>query len=136
MTPREETKRGLVLRWLAMADEDLSAAEVLLGQKKPFPFTAGFHAQQAAEKSLKAFLTWHQVEFPKTHDLGALLDLAARAAPDLERELRDTVALNPYGVQEWYPGEGTPMSVEEARQAVVLARKARAAVGRALEGRV
>jgi HEPN domain-containing protein len=136
MTPREETKRGLVVRWLAMADEDLSAAEVLLGQKKPFLFAAGFHAQQAAEKSLKAFLTWHQVEFPKTHDLGVLLDLAARAAPDLEQELRDTVALNPYGVQERYPGEGTPMSVEEARQAVVLARKARAAVGRALEGRV
>jgi HEPN domain-containing protein len=28
-------------------------------------FTGGFHAQQAAEKYIKAFLVRHQVEFPK-----------------------------------------------------------------------
>ncbi|HOE12382.1 MAG TPA: HEPN domain-containing protein [bacterium] len=33
----------------------------------PFLYPACFHAQQAAEKYLNALLTWHQIEFPKTH---------------------------------------------------------------------
>lgn len=31
-----------------------------------------FHCQQAIEKALKAFLTWHDEPFRKTHDLGEL----------------------------------------------------------------
>jgi len=38
----------------------------------------GFHAQQAAEKFIKAFLVRHQIEFPKTHDIGLLRQLVAR----------------------------------------------------------
>jgi HEPN domain-containing protein len=34
-----------------------------------------FHAQQAAEKYLKAYLVSKQISFPKTHDLQALLNI-------------------------------------------------------------
>ncbi len=37
--------------------------------------TACFHAQQAAEKYLKAFLSWRQVDFPFLHNLAALVEI-------------------------------------------------------------
>jgi HEPN domain-containing protein len=38
----------------------------------PFTADAVFRAQQAAEKTLKGFLAWHDVPFGKTHNLAAL----------------------------------------------------------------
>lgn len=38
----------------------------------------GFHAQQAAEKLIKAILVKKGIPFPKTHDLSMLLDLLKR----------------------------------------------------------
>ena len=66
MKPPEEVKKVLVRQWLDKAEQDLNAAEALLDKDTPFLFPACFHAQQAAEKYLKAMLTWHQIEFQKT----------------------------------------------------------------------
>ncbi|MBW1960508.1 MAG: HEPN domain-containing protein [Deltaproteobacteria bacterium] len=40
--------------------------------------TVCFHAQQCAEKYLKAFLTFKNIDFPKTHDIGELLALVSK----------------------------------------------------------
>jgi len=53
----------------------------LLEADAPLPGVAAFHAQQAAEKSLKAFLYWHEVPFRKTHELEEL----GRAGLEIER---------------------------------------------------
>jgi HEPN domain-containing protein len=58
--------------WLKKASEDLKAAELLLAGVRLLPPQAAFHAQQAAEKAQKAFLTWQKQPFPKTHDLRLL----------------------------------------------------------------
>ncbi|WP_240923392.1 HEPN domain-containing protein [Thermococcus sp. 18S1] len=44
-----------VAAWIKRAEEDLFTAEALLSFKKPAPWIICFHAQQAAEKFLKAF---------------------------------------------------------------------------------
>jgi hypothetical protein len=75
MKPPDEIRREIVAQWVARADEDLSVARHLLAEKLPYHGAIGFHAQQAAEKLLKAYLVAHQVEFPETHGLGRLLDL-------------------------------------------------------------
>jgi HEPN domain-containing protein len=49
--------------WLVRAASDLGAGAHDLTVEPPFTGDAVFHAQQAAEKSLKAFLTWHDVPF-------------------------------------------------------------------------
>ena len=36
-----------------------------------------FHAQQSPEKYIKAFLTYSELEFEKTHDLGELIEKAS-----------------------------------------------------------
>lgn len=56
MRTPEEVKRDFVRQWLEKAHEDLRAAEVLLKEQLDEYDSVGFHAQQAAEKFMKAFL--------------------------------------------------------------------------------
>jgi len=128
MRPPEEVKKEIVRQWLAKAEQDMRASEALLVAEPPLLYPACFHAQQAAEKYLKAFLTWHQIEFPKTHAIEQLLDLVKDAEPETASSLRDAVALTPYGVDIRYPGDQPEPNQEEAREAVELARKVRDAV--------
>lgn len=72
--PPEEEIRLLVAEWIAKADLDLKTA-IVLSTEPEFRDVVGFHAQQAVEKYLKALLTRHQVEFPKTHITRRLLIL-------------------------------------------------------------
>ena len=69
MTPDEARLRE-VKEWLNKASGDLASARVLAGVNHLA--NALFHCQQAAEKSLKGFLTWNQSPFRRTHDLEEL----------------------------------------------------------------
>jgi HEPN domain-containing protein len=60
-------------RWQDRAERDLEMARQLLGSTPPYPDGAVYHAQPAAEKSLKAFLTAQGASFRRTHDLVELL---------------------------------------------------------------
>lgn len=121
MKPPERVVRELAHEWLAKADVDLSAGRALLSTHS-LAEAAAFHAQQAAEKSLKAFLVWHQVEFPKTHDIRRLLELCASIAPDLAESLAASAELTPYGVEYRYPGEYPPVSKGAAERSLATAR--------------
>ena len=68
----------------------------------------GFHAQQAAEKLLKAWLALLCLTFPLTHDLGALLDMLGGSEPAAEK-FRGFVALNPFAIQFRYEAVGEEM---------------------------
>jgi HEPN domain-containing protein len=93
----------------------------------------GFHAQQAAEKYLKAFLVGHQVEFPKTHDIEDLLQRVSRVARPLADALAAVAALTPYAADVRYPGEVPDPTAEQARTALRLAQQVRDAVVPLLE---
>jgi HEPN domain-containing protein len=83
-----------VQQWLDKAHKDLRAAEVLLGCDFDDYENVGFHAQQAAEKFIKAFLVRHQIEFPKTHNIGALRQLVTQLDPALAQQISGADALN------------------------------------------
>jgi HEPN domain-containing protein len=78
--PPEEEIRLLVAEWMKKAALDLKTT-VLLSPDAEFRDVVGFHAQQAAEKYLKALLTRHQIEFPKTHVIRRLLILLESVDP-------------------------------------------------------
>ncbi len=59
--------------WLERADLDLRLAERALRIPPALAGGAAYHAQQAAEKALKAFLAAHNEPFPHTHNLTVLL---------------------------------------------------------------
>ena len=129
----DEIRRGFVKEWLRKAEEDIGVAEHLAAENVGYYAAIGFHAQQAAEKYLKAFLVDRQLEFPKTHDLAELLDLVAGADSSLSASLNEIVALTPYGVDARYPADLPDISREEADRAVLLARRTREAIVTAVQ---
>ncbi len=58
--------------WLEKARDDLEASRRCLEDLPPLCAVAAFLAQQATEKAFKGFLTFHQVDFEKTHNLDEL----------------------------------------------------------------
>lgn len=129
----EQIKGDIVKQWITKAQEDLGVAKHLVNRNASYFSAIGFHAQQAAEKFLKAFLVAHQVEFPKTHDLQELLDLVARVNHDLAESLSQVTDLNPYGVATRYPGDAPDLTAPEAEAAVSLAMRVQTAILKALE---
>ena len=81
----------------------------------------GFHCRQAAEKYLRALLTRWQVEFPKTHDIKALLLLVGRADAGAAEAMRDARWLTPFGVEIRYPGDAAEMLPGDELRAVDIA---------------
>ena len=109
MKPPEIALRELVEQWLRKADGDFEAAEHLLAASGRFREIIAFHRQQAVEKYLKALLVRHQIEFPKTHDIGTLLGWVRTFDTPLAESLRDADALTPFGVEVRYPGDAPEM---------------------------
>ena len=56
------------------ANEDISVIHSLVNAgAEDYTSTICFHAQQASEKFMKAFLVYHNINYPRTHDLDYLL---------------------------------------------------------------
>jgi len=86
-------------KWLDCAREDLQMAE--LAMHSSLFNQVCFHAQQAAEKTLKSLIIAAGVLPPKTHKLGDLLGLLPVAIPDdLRRKL---LLLDRYYIPTRYP---------------------------------
>ena len=125
MKPPEEVRAEFTREWLQKAEGDFKTAGHLLQSGTDFLDVATFHSQQAAEKYLKAFLVWHQIEFSKTHDIEALLKLAGKADDKIPEILRDAAILTPYGVDYRYPGDYPDVTRHDAEQALRLADRVR-----------
>lgn len=113
--------------WIGKAEGDLLTATHILKLGRRCPTDAVcFHAQQCAEKYLKALLVVRGIDFPKTHDLEAL---AARlrngGKPQLSPD--DLARLKRYATVTRYPG-AEEIRLAEARGAVAAARRVRKAI--------
>lgn len=111
-----------VRSWLELAALDLEAA-VRLAEDPDFARVVVYHCQQAAEKAIKGFLTWHGVRFGRTHDLDVLGSLACPLAPALEPALDRAVELTPYAWLYRYPPDSPAPLEGEARDAIDAARE-------------
>jgi len=109
--------------WAELAEEDFILARTALRRKQPLTSGVCFHAQQCAEKYIKALLISKVVEFPKTHDLLMLNSLCSAAGIFLEIDQKHLNTLTDYAVRTRYPGEAP--TVEDAKEAVELAKSIR-----------
>lgn len=82
---------------------------------------ACFHAQQMAEKSLKAFLAQRGVTFPYTHNLAKLVEAGARLDTTFRSLLPAVAPLTPYAVELRYDDSFWPSQqvAEEARRSAL-----------------
>jgi HEPN domain-containing protein len=101
-----------------------------LPDSRPYRLIA-YHAQQCAEKYLKAYLVFHVIDFPYTHDIAQLLEMCAAHGP-WAGELRDAEELTPYAITARYPGEDEEVGEAEARRTVEVAVRVRETVRRSL----
>ena len=129
---REQVIWDFVQSWLHKAAGDLRACEHLLKLPEDDYFTSAFHAHQAAEKFLKAFLVRHQIPFRKTHDTQQLLQLASRADLSIKEEAASAAMLTAFGVQFRYPGEEIA-DIETAKQAFQQAKVVHSSIVRRLQ---
>lgn len=119
-----KSKADLVRGWLEKARRDFLTAQAGLDSATPFTDIICFHAQQATEKHLKAYLLWHELDFPRTHALEDLVLLAAQKDADF-LVLKDEVTMvTPYSVEARYPEFEEPL-LEDARKTIDIARKVR-----------
>ncbi|HTV48660.1 MAG TPA: HEPN domain-containing protein [Phycisphaerae bacterium] len=121
----DESIASQVRAWVQKAEHDLMNAShtLKLGRKCPTE-TVAFHAQQCAEKYIKALLVWRKKTFPRTHDIALLMELLpAGCRVFLESEWQEL--LTDYAVTTRYPGDDEPITLAQARQAVNITRRIR-----------
>jgi HEPN domain-containing protein len=110
----------LTTEWVAKAEGDYAtAAREIRVRRNPNYDAVCFHAQQAVEKYLKAFLQEHGADFPKTHSLIELLELCLILDASFEFHRDLLVRLDRYAVRYRYPGEFAEKA--EARAALEAA---------------
>ena len=134
MTGRRQPK--LADRWLHFAKEDLRVVPVLI-EEEAFGL-ACFHAQQAAEKAIKALIVYHDGTVPKVHQLGELLVSVCKFVPAFKRFETTSLTLDQYYIPARYP-DALPGSradempkIAESQAAFVAASELVGAVERSL----
>ncbi|HEV7939065.1 MAG TPA: HEPN domain-containing protein [Solirubrobacteraceae bacterium] len=110
---------------LAKAGGDEAGLRALADNPDVPDHVAGFLAQQAIEKALKAVLTARDVQFERSHDIDYLCDLIESAGLTLTPELKSAVALTPWAVEFRYadPYDVAPLDRTEALTTVVAVRE-------------
>jgi HEPN domain-containing protein len=119
----KDPTREAVKQWLAKADSDWAAVEILTASDRCPTETVCFHCQQYVEKLLKAFLTLKGIEAPKTHDLRRLIQLAEPFEPKLTQLVGEADDLTVHGVQTRYPGDFWQVEPAEMKRLLDLTKK-------------
>jgi HEPN domain-containing protein len=128
----EEEARKEVQQWLVFAEDDQALAELVLNMQDIMPRQAGYHAQQAAEKALKAIYVFLQLQYPFMHDLDQLRNGLPDGWP-IKQEFPLLKPLTDWAVNERYPGAQKEATREDARRHVTLAQALLRAARRDLE---
>ena len=115
--------QNAVRQWLAKAEMDWASVEILSEHLKCPRQAVCFHCQQYVEKLLKAILTLHQIETPRTHDLRRLIQLASPYARELDALSDRADALSLAGVEIRYPDNWRDVSDVEMREGIELAEE-------------
>ena len=114
--------------WLLRAAEDLRAGRHDLTASPPLLNDVAFHAQQCAEKAMKAYLVHREQPFRKTHNLTELGGAVARLETSLADLMRSASLMTEFAWRFRYPGELATVSQEDAMRALDTAESVLVAV--------
>jgi HEPN domain-containing protein len=118
--PLEAIPERLLVRGEALRATERVALEAVREHRQVF----GFHAQQAVEKSLKAWLSDHDIVYPRRHTLHTLTQQLAENGCELPTGFHALLCLSPFAArlryEFWEPTGGPLDRVELARLAEEL----------------
>ena len=122
------SEHSIVTEWLRYAHNDLVVAKHCIEDMHPKQSEiASYHCQQCAEKALKAFLIYKDIDPPKIHDLKVLCKICQDIDASFAGIASQCAHLTPYGVTVRYPDELSPnedmvkLAINEAQQVYELA---------------
>jgi HEPN domain-containing protein len=115
--PQDRPIPGTPQDWLARAKSDLIFARLSLPEGT-FYEDLCFHAQQAAEKALKAVYQYRGWAFRYTHDLEELVTGLKRQGLAIPPEVDNAIVLTNFAWEARYPGLSEPVTPEEYEEAV------------------
>ncbi len=118
--PPDRQKPGTAEEWLSRAKGDLALSQAPL-PKGAYYEDLCYHAQQAAEKALKAIYRKNGWAFRYTHDVDELIAELREKGVEIPSVVAEAVVLTGYASEARYPGLEEPVSVEEYSEAVRLA---------------
>lgn len=111
-----------VINWLKKSQDDLITAQAIINANAPY-WAACFHAQQAAEKVLKAAQIYFLKSFQKEHDLEILLTTLNKKF-DTKTIKQECLKLSGFYVTARYPGiKESSLTLDDATSALKEARK-------------
>ncbi len=116
--------------WVAKAEGDWKVARREHGVARPVWDAVCFHAQQCAEKYVKAVLEENEIAFPKTHDLVLLVTSSGKLLSQLLLQREALSHLSTVGIVARYPG--TQADRRAAKDALRMAGEVRAVARRML----
>ena len=115
-----QEKIDYIQNWLFRAREDIAVMNRLSDSEIEFyTSTICFHAQQSVEKYLKTFLIYHDIDFPRTHDVDFLL-MECQKIDDTNFDL-NLKSLTEFGVSVRYPDDFYIPGVKETKEYIEIA---------------
>jgi len=114
-----------IVEWVAKADADLDTAkrEAAVVESPNYDAVC-FHAQQSAEKYIKAVLVENGLRVPRIHDLETLINLLSSQYPELQKVIHLARILSAMAVEVRYPGmTADEDDAEESVRAAVAIRE-------------
>ena len=118
----EENLKTILRNWMVKAENDLKSVENEFSSQEPVTDPICFHCQQVAEKYLKAYLVGKNIAPEKTHKIERLIEACSQFDKQFV-ELKDATLLTQYAVEMRYPDDFYIPSIEEAKDALALAKK-------------
>ena len=119
--------------WLENADDDWKAMQAVLSLDPPLLRVATFHAQQSAEKLMKALLIEAGKLVPKSHNLAVLSEMISEVHPAWLWDAGELITLTRGAVELRYPDFA--LTEDQAREAVDICGRLRPALLALLEGK-
>ena len=116
------SKEEILRQWLHRGEEELESAEYLSTKHHPTPDeTICYLCQQSAEKYLKAFIFYNDIEPDKTHDLKLLLEVCINYNTEFSKLFSNAYILTRYAVLPRYPNE-LQITKEDMKNAIANAK--------------
>jgi len=102
-------------QWLKRAKSNMARARAGRVSPEILYEDLCFDSQQVVEKALKALCAYHNIAFPRTHDIAYLIELLTKGDVTIPDDIQHSKLLTSYAVETRYPGDYEPVDESDLK---------------------